>query len=89
MADRNRDTGRRSAPQGSFSLHFCPPRTVYSLEPDRVSRKALDMLIEVSLSRHDSMALVTYGYGKGFRHCGLLSAPLFEAEERTISVRGR
>ena len=61
------------------------------MEPDRVSRKALDMLIEVSLCRHDPMALVTYGYGKGFRHCGLLSAPLFEArvEERSISVRGR
>ena len=32
-----------------------------------------EILIEVSLCRHDSMALVTYGYSKGFRHCGLLS----------------
>ena len=32
-----------------------------------------EILVEISLCRHDSMALVTYGYNKGFRHCGLLS----------------
>ena len=31
-----------------------------------------ETLIEVSLCRHDSMALLTYGYGKGFHHCCLL-----------------
>ena len=28
-------------PTGVFPLHFCPPRTLYSLEPDCISRKAL------------------------------------------------